>query len=51
MKNTVIDAAINELGVVMNGGVEPGTEVPEFTAECMDEMRAIVRKLIARAAA
>lgn len=46
MKNTVIDAAIYEIDSVMNGGVEPGTEVPEFLPEVMEELRAIVRKLL-----
>lgn len=45
-----IDDAINELGVVMNGGIDPGVEVPPFTDECMIELRAIIRKLIAHAA-
>jgi hypothetical protein len=46
-----LDAAINELGVVMNGGADEGVEVPPFMEGPMVEMRAIIRKLLAQGAA
>jgi len=45
--NSVLDKAIYALDAVMNGGVDEGVEVPEFMAERMVEMRAILRKLLA----
>ena len=40
-----IDNTINGLDRVMNG-CEPGDDVPPFMADCMVEMRAIIRKLL-----
>jgi hypothetical protein len=31
----------------MNGGVDAGVEVPAFMPECLDEMRGIIRNLLA----
>lgn len=47
LTDSQIDATINDLDRVMNG-CEPDDVVPEFTADCMAAMRAIIRKLVDR---
>lgn len=46
LTDSQIDATINDLDRVMNG-CEPGDVVPEFTADCMVKMRAVIRKMVA----
>ncbi len=46
-ENNQIDQAIYAIDAVMNGGVDAGVEVPAFMPECLDEMRLIMRNLLA----
>lgn len=50
LTDSQIDTSIYEIDAVMNGGVDPGVEVPQFFDSHMVEMRAIIRKLITSAA-
>lgn len=46
INDTQLDATIDELDRAMNA-CEPGDEVPPFMDDCMVQMRAILRRLLA----